>query len=54
VRRRVYEVVEGDCDSVLSAWGDERMHLFLDACEAKTPARARWVDRLRGRRNDLG
>lgn len=54
LRRRAYEVVEGDWDSVLSAWGRERMHRFLDACEVKTPTRARWVDRLRGRRDDLG
>ena len=53
LRRRVFEVVEGDWDAVLNAWGTERMRRFLNACEAQTPARARWVDRLRGRRDDL-
>jgi hypothetical protein len=53
LRRRAYEVVEANWDVVLSAWGEERMRLFLDACEAKPPVRARWIDRLRGRRDDL-
>jgi len=54
VRRRAYEAIEVEWASVLDAWGHERMRLFLDACEAKTPARARWIDRLRDRRNDIG
>lgn len=53
VRRRAFEVVEKNWDAVLSAWGAERMRLFLDACEAQTLARPRWIDRLRNRRNDL-
>ena len=53
LRRRAFEVVEEDWDAVFEAWGGDRMRRFLDACEAKTPARARWIDRLRDRRNDL-
>jgi hypothetical protein len=53
VRRRAFEVVDENWDAVLSAWGAERMLLFLDACEAKTPARPHWIDRLHNRKDDL-
>jgi len=53
LRRRAFEVVEQDWDMVLSAWGAERMCMFLNACEAKNPSRSRWVDRLRDRRDNL-
>lgn len=53
LRRRAFEVVENDWDTVLHAWGVERMRLFLDACEAQAPVRARWIDRLRSCRDDL-
>lgn len=53
LRRRAFEVVEEDWDTVLTSWGTDRMRSFLDSCEAKTAARARWVDRLRDRRELL-
>lgn len=53
VRRRAFEVVEENWEAVLNAWGAERMRLFLDACEARTTARPRWIDLLRSRRDDL-
>jgi hypothetical protein len=54
VRRRAYEAVEEHWDEVLTAWGRARMAHFLDRCEATAPRRARWIDRLRRRKDDLG
>lgn len=53
VRRRAFEGVEEHWGEVYRAWGADRMAKFLQACEAKLPGQARWIDRLRALRDEL-
>jgi len=54
VRRRAFEGLEEHWDEVLQDWGDDRLKHFLQICEAKVQGQARWIDRLRALREDLG